>query len=73
MPTEPPTVRLARLLRRWADRLDHYGAPKKMTRLSFTFEHGEGLVVRTDGRGCPLWYYGNDDYARAHDEAVRRG
>lgn len=56
---------LARLLRRIADRLDHRGAPKA-THLSFTFEPGRGLVVNEDGRGCRLWYLGDDEYAKAH-------
>jgi hypothetical protein len=61
--------RLAHRLRLWADRLDWHGAPKK-TMLSFTFERGTGLVVNKDSRGCPLWYYGNDAYERAYDEAL---
>lgn len=61
--------RVAGWMRRWADRLDHYGAPKAMSTLSFTFERGRGLVTRSDGRGCPLWYYGDHDYERAHTEA----
>lgn len=56
------------LLRRIADRLDYAGAPKH-TDHSFTFEHGEGIRFRDDGRGCPLWHLGDDDYARAHAEA----
>lgn len=36
---------------------------------SFTFEDHEGIRFRTDGRGCPLWYLGDADYDRAHDEA----
>lgn len=60
--------RLARLLRVVADRIDHYGAPKA-TDLTFTIEKGTGLKVRNDGRGCRLWYYGNDQYDRAHIEA----
>lgn len=60
--------RLAYFLRYWADRIDRHGAPKR-THLSFTFEHGRGLVVRGDQRGCPIWYYGDEDYQRAHTEA----
>lgn len=59
----------AGLLRRIADRIDRKGAPKSMGSYSFTFERGEGLRVRRDGRGCPLWYLGDDDYERAHTEA----
>ena len=61
-------VWLARRLRLLADRLDGAGAPRHMGH-SFTFEDGRGLVFRDDGRGCPLWYLGADDYARAHSEA----
>ena len=60
--------RLAHLLRRWADRLHHESAPK-CTHLTFTFETGEGIRFREDGRGCRIWYYGDADYERAHTEA----
>lgn len=62
-------ARLAKLLRRLADRIDYHGAPKA-THLSFTFERGQGLVVNEDGRGCRLWYLGDDQYAKAHAEAT---
>jgi hypothetical protein len=55
-------------LRCWADRIDHPGAPKAMS-VRFTFEEHVGIVFRDDGRGCRLWYYGDEDYERAHDEA----
>lgn len=55
-------------LRRIADRLDDDGAPKGMG-YSFTYERGEGIRFRDDGRGCPLGYLGKDDLERAHDEA----
>lgn len=56
-------------LRKWADRIDHRGAPKAIG-WSFTHEHMEGRPrFRDDGRGCPLWYLGDDAYARAHSEA----
>jgi len=61
-------VLLARWLRRWADRLDDAGAPKAIG-WSFTFEHRRGIVFRDDGRGCPLWYLGDAERARAHTEA----
>lgn len=61
---------LAKLLRRIADRIDYTGSPKGMS-WSFTFEDREGIRFRTDGRGCPLWYLGDADYDRAHDEADR--
>jgi hypothetical protein len=60
--------RAGQWLRKWADRIDPDGAPRHLGR-SFTFEHGRGLVFREDGRGCPLWYLGKDDYERAHTEA----
>jgi hypothetical protein len=56
--------RFAQRLRNWADRLDHYGAPK-CTGFGFTFEQGRGFVVHQDGHGCPIWYYGNDEYDKA--------
>lgn len=56
-------------LRKWADRLDDAGAPKR-TPFSFTFEHDTGGVrLRQDRRGCPLHYVGRRDYDRAHSEA----
>lgn len=58
----------AGLLRRWADRISYETAPHSI-HWSFTFEDGEGVRFREDGRGCPLWYLGEDDYERAHDEA----
>lgn len=59
---------VAERLRRLADRIDYEGAPKCMS-WSFTIEQREGIRFRQDGRGCPLWYLGNADYERAHDEA----
>jgi hypothetical protein len=58
---------LAMALRRWADRIDDAGSPKAVG-WSFTIE-SSGLVFNSDGRGCPLWYLSDEDYARAHDEA----
>jgi hypothetical protein len=55
-------------MRRFADRIDHAGAPK-ISHWSFTFEEGRGLVFRQDGRGCPVAYLGDGEYARAHSEA----
>jgi hypothetical protein len=63
-------VRIAEWMRRTAGRLDHAGAPKR-TSSSFTFEEREGTRLREDGRGCPLYYFGNADYERAHTEADR--
>ncbi|GAA4226017.1 hypothetical protein GCM10022254_09540 [Actinomadura meridiana] len=59
----------AGLLRRIADRIDDKGAPHSMSNYTFTFERGEGIRFREDGRGCRLWYLGMDDYERAHAEA----
>lgn len=59
---------LAERLRRIADRIDYAGSPKAMG-WSFTFEQGEGIRFREDGRGCRLWYLGDRDYERAHTEA----
>lgn len=59
--------RIANRLRRWADRFDYAGAPKAIG-WSFTFEAGRGIVFREDGRGCRLWYLGDDSYERAHGE-----
>jgi hypothetical protein len=62
-------ARLGAWLRKWADRLDDAGAPKR-TPYSFTFESSAaGVMLRQDGRGCPLYYVGEADYARAHAEA----
>lgn len=64
----PRRGRIADRLRFWADRLDRPGAPKA-THVRFTFEDRIGIVFRDDGRGCRLWYYGDQDYERAHTEA----
>ena len=56
-------------LRRLADRIDHDGAPK-VTNWTFTFELGNGLVFRQDGRGCPVAYLGDDEFEKAHSGAV---
>ena len=60
--------RLATWLRRLADRIDHEGAPKAIG-WSFTFERGEGIRFRDDGRGALLWYFGDMSYELAHTEA----
>lgn len=64
--------RVAWWLRLLADRLDPDGAPRR-THQSWTFERGRGIVFRDDGKGCPVWYLGRADYARAHDEADTPG
>ncbi|MFI6510100.1 hypothetical protein ACIBCT_21050 [Streptosporangium sp. NPDC050855] len=51
-----------------ADRLDERGAPR-FTGFSFTFETGEGVRFRQDGKGCPIVYLGEAHYERAHAEA----
>ena len=61
-------VSFANLLRRLADRIDHRGAPKSMG-WSFIFIEGYGIRFNDEGFGCPLWYYGDDDYKRAHQGA----
>lgn len=61
--------RLAHWMRRWADRMDPADAPRAIG-WSFTFERGRGLVFNEQRRGCPLWYLGQDDYERAHAEAM---
>jgi len=61
-------ARIGYQLRKYADRIDHRGATK-FTHWSFTFETGRGLVFRDDGKGCPVCYYGDQDYERAHTEA----
>jgi hypothetical protein len=59
---------MADQMRKWADRIDYEGAPKAIN-YSFTFENRRGIVFREDGKGCPLWYYGDADHQRAHSDA----
>ncbi len=61
---------LADFLRKWADRIDYRGAPKAMG-CYFTFELGKGLVFNQDRSGCRLWYYGEEDYLKAHSESKK--
>jgi hypothetical protein len=61
--------KVGRRLRFWADRIDDEGAPRRLTSYTFTFEDGEGIRFREDGRGCRLWYLGNADYEKAHEES----
>ena len=63
--------KLANWLRKHADRLDWDGAPK-CTSWYFTQEDGWGTVFNQDRLGCPLYYYGQEDYALAHTDAGRR-
>jgi hypothetical protein len=60
--------RTATLLRRVANRIDKLGAPRR-TGWSFTIEEGLGAVFNRDGKGCPVYYNGEADYRRAHDES----
>src|SRR5215467_1821329 len=55
-----------------ADRIDPDGTPRSPG-WTFTFEIGVGLVWHEghNGPGCPVWYIGEQDYRRAHDEAQR--
>jgi hypothetical protein len=55
-------------LRTLANRIDLAGAPRAL-HLSFTFERGEGIRIRQDGKGCRLWYLGENDYDKAHIES----
>lgn len=61
--------RIGYLLRRFVDRIDHEGAPRHLSSYSFTFERGEGIRWREDGKGCRLAYLHPEDYARAHSES----
>lgn len=67
-PTARWRKRVAHRMRIWADRLDVHGAPKR-TSWRFTYEDNVGIVFRDDGRGCKLWYYGDDDFDKAHTES----
>jgi len=59
-------VKIANWMRRAADRMDRAGAVKR-TGMSFTFAEHWGVIFHEDGAaGCPLWYYGDADYALAH-------
>ena len=63
---------IADWMRKWADRIDDDGAPRRMS-YSFTFQLHEGIRFHDDGRGCPLWRIGEEDYKRAWLEADRGG
>lgn len=52
----------------FADRLHEETAFRGMGS-TFTFELNEGIRWRDDGRGCPVWYWGEADYARAYVES----
>jgi hypothetical protein len=68
VPSRPLRSGIGAFLRKWADRIDHHGAPK-LTHWTFTFEKYRGLVFREDGRGCRVAYLGNEEYEKAHTEA----
>lgn len=59
-------TRLARRLRRTADRIDNDNAFRRMTILSVALEPGHGWVLRQDGTGVPVWYR-TPDYSRADE------
>ncbi|MGW4720477.1 hypothetical protein [Nocardia sp. NPDC004260] len=61
-------ARIGKFLRKWANRIDYEGAPKLMG-WYFTFETGEGIRFREDGRGCRLAYLGDAEYEKAHTQA----
>ena len=61
--------KIARKLRHIADRIDPMGAPRNMSPYSFTFEQGKGIMFREDGKGCPLWYLGEESREKAWSEA----
>lgn len=59
-------LRLAQRLRFAADHI-HPSSAFRCTCMTFYFRDGHGIVVDQDGHdGCPLWYRGDDDYAKAH-------
>lgn len=58
-------------LRRLADQVDADGAPQ-LTIWSFTLEPGRGVVFRSDGRGCPIWWIRRELFDLAHSEADLR-
>jgi hypothetical protein len=66
-------VGIAEWMRKWADRLDDYGAPHRTT-LSFTYEYREGIRIHYGKNiGCPLWYLGTDDYSLAFWDSETMG
>lgn len=65
------SARLARILRRWADRLDPAGTVRQVTGWSYTYEPYKGLVWHPDERGCLVWYR-TGDLDRAYQGAEQR-
>ena len=47
-----------------------YQEQPKLLGWSFTFENHKGVVFNQDGRGCPLMYFNDEEYERAHNEAI---
>lgn len=61
-----PRMWLGYWLRRIADRVDWWGAPRAPS-MSFTIEQGKGVVFHQDRTsGCPLWFHGYGDYEKAY-------
>lgn len=44
-------------LRCLADRIDYEHSFACATPYTFTIENKVGVVLREDGKGCPIWYY----------------
>lgn len=59
---------IGKRLRFLADRIDYRGAPRLMS-YSFTYETGDGIRFREDGRGCRLAYLGEAEREKAYTEA----
>lgn len=68
MPLYRLRARLAFYCQVVAARISPETGPRSMGGVTFTFEDGLGMVIRTDHRGCPLWYM-SEDYERAHDQS----
>lgn len=68
MKRETRRQRFAWWLRMLGDRISPDTGPRGASPYRFTFEEGEGIRFREDGRGCPIWYMA-EDWHLAHDEA----
>lgn len=66
--------KLRLLIGRWLERLAWWVLPyqeqPKLLGWSFTFEKHQGIVFNQDRRGCPLMYFNDAEYEKAHDEAL---
>lgn len=60
--------RIAWWLRCLADRIDYNNSFACASPFTFTFEKGIGIVIREDGKGCPIWYL-RPQRELAHEEA----